>query len=90
MNSDAKMICRSIDRLTDEARKLRRTMIRNNINAEIDLHEDDEESENRTKTSPLFVGYAQPRGDRWVKCEFPLYYARMGCYDGKKEERNKD
>lgn len=52
MNSDAKMICRSIDRLTDEARKLRRTMIRNNINAEIDLHEDDEESENRTKTSP--------------------------------------
>lgn len=54
MNSDAKMICRSIDRLTDEVRKLRRTMIRNNINAEIDLHEEDEEEEdeNCTKTIP--------------------------------------
>lgn len=53
MNSEAKMICRSIDKLTDEVRKLRRTMIRNNINVEVDLSEDDEEeNENCTKTSP--------------------------------------
>lgn len=58
MNSEAKMICRSIDKLTDEVRKLRRTMIRNNINVEVDLSKDDEEeNENCTKTSPPLFFY---------------------------------